>query len=316
MLKSQTSGWTRKASRDVMQPTRTIRTRDTITRAFVELMCRDGYASVTIPRVAKAAGISRSTIYLHYRGKQALLTESLDHPCRLLVSCAVGTINIAELENMLEHFKAQSTLNRVFFWEPVRTLWVRKLASLYARRIERSGRIRTQGIPCDLLAYSLSEMQIGLIARWLLRSGSGSIHSVALALIRQSQALYGAEDSLSQRTTRLHVDRIPEVSMSNLSVSDIRPFIPAKSFEQSKQFYSRIGWTVKDVAPKLALVEAQDVHFYIQDYYLKDVAENAMLHITVEDASAWYQHVARVLEKGGFQRHACRSRSHSLTERS
>jgi hypothetical protein len=42
--------------------------------------------------------------------------------------------------------------------------------------------------------------------------------------------------------------------------------IPAQSFEESKQFYSSIGWTVKDVAPKLALVESQDVHSYIQDF--------------------------------------------------
>jgi hypothetical protein len=47
-----------------------------------------------------------------------------------------------------------------------------------------------------------------------------------------------------------------------------------------------MGWPVKDVAPKLALVESQDVRFYIQGYYIKDVAENAMLYITVEDAQA------------------------------
>lgn len=83
--------------------------------------------------------------------------------------------------------------------------------------------------------------------------------------------------------------------MPNLSISDVRPFIPARSFEQSKQFYSGIGWTVKDVAPKLALVESQGGHFYLQDYYVKEFAENAMLHITVEDAQAWYQHVVGVL---------------------
>jgi hypothetical protein len=66
--------------------------------------------------------------------------------------------------------------------------------------------------------------------------------------------------------------------MANLSVSDIRPFIPAQSFERSKQFYSSIGWLVKDVAPKLALVESEDVHFYIQDYYIKEVGERNAAH--------------------------------------
>jgi hypothetical protein len=98
--------------------------------------------------------------------------------------------------------------------------------------------------------------------------------------------------------------------MPNLSVSDIRPFIPAQSFTQSKEFYSCIGWAVKDVAPKLALVESQGVHFYIQDHYVKEFAENTMLHITVEDAQAWYRHVATVLEDRTFP--AARVRSPKL----
>ena len=87
---------------------------------------------------------------------------------------------------------------------------------------------------------------------------------------------------------------------NKLSVSDIRPFIPAQSFEHSKLFYSSIGWTVKDVATDLALVESRDVHFYLQDYYVKEFAENTMLHITVEDAHAWYQHVDAVLRDKRF----------------
>ena len=53
-----------------------------------------------------------------------------------------------------------------------------------------------------------------------------------------------------------------------------------------------------DVHEPLRLGERQ--HFYIQDYYLKDVAENTMLHITVEDAQAWYRHAASVLGDGDF----------------
>lgn len=88
--------------------------------------------------------------------------------------------------------------------------------------------------------------------------------------------------------------------MPNLSVSDVRPFIPAKDFKQSKAFYSSIGWTVKDVGPGLALAELQDSHFYIQDYYIKDVAENSMMHLTVGDARAWYQQVAEALKSKKF----------------
>jgi hypothetical protein len=30
-------------------------------------------------------------------------------------------------------------------------------------------------------------------------------------------------------------------------------------------------------------------------HYLEEVAENAMLHITVQDAQAWYEHVAAII---------------------
>ena len=88
--------------------------------------------------------------------------------------------------------------------------------------------------------------------------------------------------------------------MPNLRASDLRPFIPAKNFAVSKQFYASLGWSVKDLDDKLALVEFGDQHFYIQNYYIQDVAENCMLHITVADAAAWHQHVEAVLCDGRF----------------
>jgi hypothetical protein len=64
--------------------------------------------------------------------------------------------------------------------------------------------------------------------------------------------------------------------MEKLPVTDLRPFIPAKDFALSKRFYAALGWETKDVGPGLALVQlSAEQHFYIQDYYLKDVAENS-----------------------------------------
>lgn len=89
--------------------------------------------------------------------------------------------------------------------------------------------------------------------------------------------------------------------MSNLKVSDLRPFIPARDFALCKRFYSSLGWDTRDVADGLALVRlAEQQHFYIQDYYVKELAENCMLHLTVDDAQAWYLHVSSVLRDNGF----------------
>jgi catechol 2,3-dioxygenase-like lactoylglutathione lyase family enzyme len=89
--------------------------------------------------------------------------------------------------------------------------------------------------------------------------------------------------------------------MPELTASDLRPFVPAKDFAQSKRFYAALGWETRDVADGLALVRLADQqHFYLQDYYVKALAENCMLHLTVADAQAWYRHVSAVLQRGRF----------------
>jgi predicted enzyme related to lactoylglutathione lyase len=88
--------------------------------------------------------------------------------------------------------------------------------------------------------------------------------------------------------------------MPNLNASDIRPFIPAKDFTVAKQFYAALGCEVKDLDRRMALVKFGSRHFYIQDYYIKQVALNCMLHISVDDAQAWYAHVEGALRKTPF----------------
>lgn len=81
--------------------------------------------------------------------------------------------------------------------------------------------------------------------------------------------------------------------MSNPRAIDVRSFIPAKDFALSKRFYAGLGWETRDVGPGLALVcVADQQHFYLQDYYVKEVAENSMLHLTVEDAQTWFAHAS------------------------
>ncbi|HEY3053187.1 MAG TPA: TetR/AcrR family transcriptional regulator [Thermoanaerobaculia bacterium] len=49
--------------------------RQGIQQAVIQLMCREGLASVTMDRVAQEAGIAKGTIYLHYHDKQELLDD-------------------------------------------------------------------------------------------------------------------------------------------------------------------------------------------------------------------------------------------------
>jgi catechol 2,3-dioxygenase-like lactoylglutathione lyase family enzyme len=91
-----------------------------------------------------------------------------------------------------------------------------------------------------------------------------------------------------------------EVCMSKLTTTDLRPFVPAKSFAESKEFYTSLGWKVKDLSAALALVQLGERSFYLQDYFVEEFAQNTMLHITVEDAQAWYEHVSSIVRTRKF----------------
>ncbi len=81
---------------------------------------------------------------------------------------------------------------------------------------------------------------------------------------------------------------------------DIKHFVPAKDFALSCDFYEAIGWKIAWRGGGLAVLELADCRFYLQDFYVKDWAENSMLHVAVDDAQAWYDHVREILAERSF----------------
>jgi AcrR family transcriptional regulator len=170
---------------------RTGRTRAALMSAFVELVLRDGYEATAVGDIIRRANIGRSTFYLHYSSKEALLTESLERPCSGLAACAGGAATPQMLIPLLEHFREQRNLNRVFFEHPVRRLWVRRLAALIERKVTpafRTGRGRAR-MPRSLLALVIAEMQIALIVHWLTGAVAVKSEVIAEALVFNTRAM-------------------------------------------------------------------------------------------------------------------------------
>jgi hypothetical protein len=88
----------------------------------------------------------------------------------------------------------------------------------------------------------------------------------------------------------------------DLTATDIRIFVPALDFEQSLRFYNLLGWKIKWQADdnSLAELELADSRFFLQNYYVKDWANNFMFQVSVNDAAAWYAHVSKNLEAENF----------------
>jgi catechol 2,3-dioxygenase-like lactoylglutathione lyase family enzyme len=79
--------------------------------------------------------------------------------------------------------------------------------------------------------------------------------------------------------------------MANLGITEIKAFVPSKDFEQSKQFYKDLGFTMASEGGGIAYFRLEQVSFLLQDYCVTALAENFMMHILVQDVQAWWNHV-------------------------
>jgi AcrR family transcriptional regulator len=170
------------------------RTRRALKSAFLELVLARGYAAVTVGDIIDQANVGRSTFYLHYSGKEALLQESLQGPCSGLAASVGGEVTSEMLTPLLVHFRDQWSINRVFFEHPLRALCVERLAALIERNLVRlrdtNRTAHTKAlIPRPLMALLLAEMQIALITHWLAGAAPLEPHNLAQALLTSTHAV-------------------------------------------------------------------------------------------------------------------------------
>ena len=70
-----------------------------------------------------------------------------------------------------------------------------------------------------------------------------------------------------------------------------RPFLPAKDFELSQRFYKTIGFEAYKLGDTLAELSLGAHAFLLQGYYVKEWAENTVMHVLVKDVDAWWRHI-------------------------
>jgi hypothetical protein len=95
--------------------------------------------------------------------------------------------------------------------------------------------------------------------------------------------------------------------VTDLVAIELRAHIPARDFELSKQFYQDIGFTVCWSGDGLAYLhygahgEGQKPGFLLQNFYVKEFAENLQMHLLVRDVDAWWADIQarKILEKYG-----------------
>lgn len=84
---------------------------------------------------------------------------------------------------------------------------------------------------------------------------------------------------------------------ASLMASELKPFVPARDFAVSKRFYTDLGFTQVSEGGGIAAFRLGAACFLLQDYYVKEFAENLQLHLLVKDVEAWHAHAENALKE-------------------
>jgi len=85
-----------------------------------------------------------------------------------------------------------------------------------------------------------------------------------------------------------------------MKVLELKTFVGAEDYETSKAFYQALGFTLNWENAGLGELQLGEYRFLLQDYYQKDWCENTMLHMSVDNADEWYQHITSVIDEGDY----------------
>ena len=82
------------------------------------------------------------------------------------------------------------------------------------------------------------------------------------------------------------------MTTTDLKSIEAKAFVPARDFELSKRFYQSIGFTLVWSAPELAYFRHGQSCFLLQNFYVKEHADNFKMHLWVEDVDEWWKHIS------------------------
>src|SRR6202030_2009513 len=78
------------------------------------------------------------------------------------------------------------------------------------------------------------------------------------------------------------------------TVKAMRPMVPAKDLETSRQFYVDLGFRPRTLTDRLVEMSLGPCSFILQSYYVQQWADNFVIHMTVSNLNLWWDHILRL----------------------
>ena len=74
----------------------------------------------------------------------------------------------------------------------------------------------------------------------------------------------------------------------------IRPFIGAKNYQESRNFYCDLGFQEVILSSNMSYFDSNGFGFYLQNAFVKDWIDNTMVFMEVENAQEFYEELVKL----------------------
>lgn len=174
-------------SKRVKTDSRKQRTRDELLAAFFKLVLSRRYHEIRIADILSESGVSRSTFYEHFAGKDELLAASIEGPFLTLAGMVCNDSSTSPVEGLLVHFWENRALARSLFQGAAHRVLRRKLIGCIESRLDNCARNKLR-IPGRLVAHALADGMFAPIVAWLVGEATCDAGNLAVALQRSTAA--------------------------------------------------------------------------------------------------------------------------------
>lgn len=82
--------------------------------------------------------------------------------------------------------------------------------------------------------------------------------------------------------------------MNNTTINAITPFVPAKDYELSLRFYKDLGFVEIANIDNAVRLEIDGYGFWLQNYYVKDWADNSMFCLYLDNLESWWSKIKKL----------------------
>ena len=83
----------------------------------------------------------------------------------------------------------------------------------------------------------------------------------------------------------------------NLCAVEVKAFVPAQDFALSMQFYEALGFIRASVFDGIAYFHCGNSSFLLQDFFVREHADNFQTHLLMENVDDWHRKATEVAER-------------------